>query len=55
MRTIKAIKRDLRAWLDMYERFKLCGTQDMIELCEREIKAMQDELTFARYGRTDVR
>jgi len=48
------IRRDLRATLDQLTVAVEMRYPDGIRYCRREIRALEKELLFNRYGRTDV-
>jgi DNA-binding GntR family transcriptional regulator len=45
---------NLRRWLEMMAIARAAARPDAVAHCEREVLAMERELLFRRYGRTDV-
>ena len=53
-RNPKHVARDLHLWLSMLATAQALGIASTIAYCTREVRAMEMELTYCRYGRTDV-
>jgi RNase P protein component len=51
----RTVKRDLRNYLDLLTVGKELKDHDIIVFAKRGVKAMEAELDFNRYGRTDVK
>lgn len=54
-RSPSQIKRDLKRYLDILAIGEELKDPEIIRHAKKEIKAMEDELTHLRYGRTDVK
>ena len=54
-RKLSDIKRDLRSALSMYGTAVATGDRATMNYLETWVRQCEAELTFARYGRTDVR
>ena len=54
MRSSSKIRRDLRAMMDQLAMVREMGYEDGIRYALREIRGLEEEMIFNRYGRTDV-